>query len=327
MLDESLKQPVAGRPLCSPSTPLDSPRRDCSLSDYRRFISAQGMQIVEDEGCYWVEKRNHFWESAPSHRRVSLSPAMAIKLFALGAFAIRYTCPDNVGTPTFEYVWDDKQYGLGSLHKDAKRNVRKNMAVCSFRPVQFELLAREGCAINRDVYARQHRQPDFQTNQSKWKAYIETCATLPFVEAYGIFHREKLCGYSLVLFVDDYCYTFHPYAHSDYLKFCPMNVLIYSLVQDVLQRPGVSCISYGVESYTPRPTLERFKIAMGCRKRILQRRIVVHPLLRPAFTNPGIWLIQKILRHAKPRIAEQFSIFASAVRDIPDNSTAHSESE
>lgn len=303
-------------------------QREYSLKDYHDFVAAQGLRIVEDESCYWVEKRKHFWESAPSHRRVRLSSAIAKKLFALGAFAIRYTCSDEEGRPTFEYIWDDKQYGLESLHKDAKRNVRKNMDVCIFRPINFDLLIQKGCAINRDVYSRQNREPDFQTDQGRWKAYLETCARLRFMEAYGVFYNDKLCAYSLALFVDDYCYTFHPYAHSDYLKFYPMNVLIFSLVRHILQRPGVSCVSYGVESYTPRPTLERFKIAMGCHKRVLGRQIVVHPLLRPVFTTPGVWLTQKILRHLRPNVAEQFAIFAGAVRGVePSYSAEQSESE
>ena len=275
-----------------------------------------------------MEKRKHFWESAPSHRRVRLSPAIAKKLFALGAYAIRYTCPDGEGSPTFEYIWDDKQYGLESLHKDAKRNVRKNLDVCIFKPIDYDLLIQEGCAINRDVYSRQKREPDFQTNQGRWRAYLETCAKLSFMEAYGVFYNHRLCGYSLALFVDDYCYTFHPYAHSDYLKFYPMNVLIYSLVRHILQRPGVSCVSYGVESYTPRPTLERFKIAMGCRKRVLGRQILVHPFLRPALSTPGVWLTEKILRRVKPSVAEQFAIFAGAVRGVePHHPAEQSEIE
>jgi hypothetical protein len=285
--------------------------------DYYRFVAAQGLRVVEDESCYWVEKRKHFWESAPSHRRVRLSAAISKKLFALGAFAIRYTCPDGEGTPTCEYIWDNKEYGLDSLHKDAKRNVRKNMAVCQFKPIDFEFLKRYGYAINQNVYSRQNREGDFQTDQKQWKIYLETCAGLPFVEAYGIFIGDELCAYSMALFVDDYCYTFHPYAHSDYLKFYPMNVLIFSLVQHILQRPDVSCVCYGVESYTPRPTLERFKIAMGCRKRALRRQIVVHPLLRPTLSNPGAWLTQKALQYLKPSLAENFAIFSRAVRGLP----------
>jgi hypothetical protein len=297
----------------SPSPVLDN---GSIPKDYFRFVSAQGLRIVEDKTCLWVEKRSRFWESAPSHRRVVLSHAVSRKLFALGALAIRYTCPDDRGTETCEYIWDDKNYGPQSLHKNSRYSVRKNLDLCIFRPIDFDLLIREGCTINQNVYERQDRKSDFQTDPLQWKRYMETCAGLPFVEAYGVFIQDRLCAYSLALFVDDYCYTFHPYAHSNYLKFYPMNVLIFSLVQRILQRPGVRCISYGVESYTSRPTLERFKIAMGCRKSSLRRQIVVHPLFRPAFTNSGAWLTERALKLFMPSLAEDFSIFSRVVRGI-----------
>jgi hypothetical protein len=274
------------------------------------------MRIIEGESCFWIEKRRHLWESAPAHRHIRLSAAEAASLFRLGAIAIRYTCNQDEGTPTYQYVWDDKNFGLESLHKDSRRNVRKNMEVCSFQQIDFELLAREGCAINRSVFARQDRQPeDFQTDESKWIAYMKVCQSMPFLDAYGIFIEDRLCAYSLVIYCDDYCYTLHPYAHSEYFKFYPMNVLIYRIVKTVLERPTVRCVSYGMESYTPRPTLERFKIAMGCRKDSVGRRIVVHPFARPLFSGAGAWLVEHALRWTRPAVATNFSIFAQAVQN------------
>lgn len=296
-----------------------SPRLEMNMeansADYVRFVTAQGMRIIEGKSCYWVEKRSHLWESAPAHRRVHLSADETAMLFRLGAIAIRYTCNEDEGTPTCEYIWDDKNFGLASLHKDARRNVRKNMEVCKFKPIDFELLAREGCAINRSVFARQDRQrEEFQTDEAKWNAYMKVCQSMPFLEAFGVFIEDRLCAYSVVLFCDDYCYTFHPYARSDYFKFYPMNVLIYRLVKTVLERPGVRCVSYGMQSYTSRPTLERFKIAMGCRKASVGRRIVVHPFARPFLSGSGAWLVERTLKCVRPTLASQFSIFAQAVQ-------------
>ncbi|MGO9589674.1 MAG: hypothetical protein ACLP3K_06470 [Candidatus Acidiferrales bacterium] len=291
---------------------------DANSQDYLRFVTAQGMRIVEGKSSYWIEKRSRFWESAPAHRRVHLPEDEAAMLFRLGAIAIRYTCNEDQGTPTCQYIWDDKNFSLESLHKDARRNVRKNIGVCKFKPIDFEFLAREGCAINRDVFSRQDRdEEEFQTDKTKWMAYMKVCQSMPFVEAYGVFIEDRLCAYSLVLFVDDYCYTLHPYARAEFFKFYPMNVLIYLLVKTVLERPSVRCVSYGMQSYTSRPTLERFKIAMGCRKDSLGMRIVVHPLARPLFSAPGAWVTERALRLLKPRMGSQFAVFSQAVRNQP----------
>lgn len=283
---------------------------------YMQFVSAQGYRIRQGRQCHWIEKRPRLWESAPSHRSIHLESDEATSLFRLGALALRYTCPLDEGAHTYQYIWDDKNFSLESLHKDARRNVRKNFDVCRFKRIGFDLLAREACHINRVVFARQDRDgEDFQTDDSKWQAYMKVCATMPFLEAYGVFIDDRLCAYSLVIFCDDYGYTLHPYAHPEYFKFYPMNVLIYCLVKTVLARPEVRYVSYGVESYTARPTLERFKIAMGCRKAPLGRRITIHPLARPFFSPVGSRIIEGALRVLRPRAAARFSIFARAYRD------------
>jgi hypothetical protein len=184
------------------------------------------------------------------------------------------------------------------------------------RRVDCKLLSEEGCAINRSVLARQgrHMPVSFLTDQVLWKKYMVVCESLPFVEAYGAFVEDRLCAFSLALLMDDYCYTYHPYASTEYLKHYPMNVLIYSIVRTMLDRPSVSCVSYGLESFASRPTLERFKLAMGCRKRPIGRRVLVHPLARPVFSRPGAWLAQKVLQRVKPGLVEDFATFSRALR-------------
>jgi hypothetical protein len=287
-----------------------------SLADLRRFAGAQGMRIYEGESTLWVEKRQFFLESLPQHRRIHLSRREAARMFLRGAAVIRYTCDETEGSSSFEYVWDDKSYGLDSLHKDAKRNVRKNLDSCNVRRVPYDLLRAEGCAINRSVFARQGRQMpvSFLTDERLWRNYLDVCETLPFVEAYGAFIEERLCAFSLVLLMDDYCYTYHPFASAESLKHYAMNVLIYSLVRTMLDRPEISCVSYGLESFVPHPTLERFKLAMGCRKRPIGRRILVNPLARPIFSAPGAWLTGKVLQLCKPGLTDEFQKLSRALQ-------------
>jgi len=288
------------------------------LRELRRFAEAQGMRIIEGESCLWVEKRKFFLESLPQHRRVQLQPGEASRLFRRGAGVIRYTCDETEGSSSFEYVWDDKNYGLESLAKDAKRNIRRNIESCIVRPVDYKLLSEKGCAINRSVLERQgrHTSQSFLTDPTLWEKYICVCEGLPFIEAFGAFVNDQLCAYSLTLRMDDYCYTYHPFASTDYLKHYPMNVLIYSLVKEMLGRPDVSCVSYGLASFAPRPSLERFKLAMGCRKRPIGRRVLIHPLARPLFSGPGAWITEKVLQRVKPGLLEDFATFSQSLQPV-----------
>jgi hypothetical protein len=286
------------------------------LEELYRFATAQGMRILEGESCLWVEKRKFFLESTPPHRRVHLRSGEAARLFLRGVAAVRFTCDETEGSPSFEYVWDDKKYDLDSLAKDAKRNVRLNLESCAVRRIEFGYLAQKGCAINRSVLARQGRSTDsFLTNEESWKGYMSVCETLSFLEAYGAFVEDQLCAFIVTLRLDDVCYTYHPHALAEYRTHYPMNVLLYSVVKTMLARPGISCVSYGLESFAARPTLERFKLAMGCRKRPIGRRLMIHPLARPLFSQRGARIAQHVLRRVKPGLVDDFCTFTQAVQN------------
>lgn len=280
-----------------------------------RLAAAQGARIVEGDSCLWVEKRAFFFESVPPHLAVHLEFKEAARLFLRGAAAIRYTCPEEKGVPTFEYICDNRNYDLDSLAADARRRVRRGLDSCAVEQVDFDRLAREGCAINRSVLSRQGRSMhSFLADESMWKGYMAVCESLPFVEAYGALVKGNLCAFTLAVRVDDYSYLLHTHSHSDYLKFSPMNALFFTVTKTMLGRTGVSCVSQGLESFASRPDLERFKLAMGYRKRAISRKVVVHPLARPIFSRPGAWLAQKVLKRVKPDLVGDFSVFARALQ-------------
>jgi hypothetical protein len=113
--------------------------------------------------------------------------------------------------------------------------------------------------------------------------------------------------------MDGYAYTYHPFASAESLKHYAMNVLIYSIVRTMLDRPEIHCVSYGLESFVPHPTLERFKLAMGCRKRPIGRRVLVNPLARPIFSSPGTWVTGKLLHAFRPGLTDEFEKLSRAL--------------
>jgi len=286
-----------------------------SLFDVSRFVAAQGMQCLQGESCLWVEKKKFFFESVPGHRQIRLEPGEAARLFKQGALAIRYTCAETEGTPSFEYVCDDENFGLDSLAPDARRRVRRGLETCCVRPVPFETLAREGCAINQSVFTRQGRVTrSVMTDESCWERYMTICAELPGIEAYGAFLEDRLIGFSIAVYLDDYCYLFHTHAFSEFMKFNPIYALTYTVVRNALQKPEIKYVSQGLESFLVLPEVERFKLAMGFHKKPLGRRVELSPWARPLFSTPASWLVGKLLRQFRPGLWEDFSAFSTALR-------------
>jgi len=281
------------------------------MRDLIRFVSAQKVRYFGRESFIWVRKRPGFLDSFPPHRRARLQRGEAVRFFAEGIAAIRYTCDDGKGAQSFEYIWDDKNFGLESLHKSSRRNVRRGLWWCEVRRVDFELLAREGCAINRSVFARHSRQMDsVLTYETKWKDYIRAFRDYPFFEAYGVFIQGRLRAFSLAHLIDDYCYLVHPHAATEYLRYCPVHVLVYTIVKSMLERPDVHRVSAGLEPFYPRPSVERFKLTMGCRKAPICRRVLVNPIARPFFSGFGAAFVKPALNLLKPQLVEDYSAFS-----------------
>jgi len=283
--------------------------------DISRFAGAQGMNSIQGESCLWVEKRRFFFESVPGHRRIRLAPGEANWLFRQGALAIRYTCDENEGESSFEYVCSDENFSLATLAPDARRRVRRGLEACEIKPVGFEVLAAEGCAINRSVYSRQGRVVESSlTDQRAWMHYMTVCSELSGLDAHGAFLDGRLIGFSVTAYVDDYCYLFHTHAYSDCMKLSPIYALTFTVMQKALARPGIRNVSQGLQSFLDLPEVERFKLAMGFQKRPLGRRVEISPLARPIFSRPGAWIVGKLLNKLSPGLWQDFSAFAHALQ-------------
>ena len=281
---------------------------------YRFLADAQGGRFFQTGSALWFETRRFVFDSAPAHRLVVLDRGEANHLFRSGAAIIRYTCGSAEGSPSFEFICDDRDYGFHSLAADARRRVRRGLDSCAVKPIGMDLLASSGAAINRSVLERQGRgKGSFLVEDAQWKKYLNLCGTFSNVEAFGAFVEGRLCAFALAALLDDYCYLYHTHGHSDYLKQSPMNALVFTITREMLKRPEVVCVSQGVEPFLARPELEHFKLAMGYRKRPIRRQMLVNPVLQPFLSRPVRWAAERMLRGSRPQWLEGFSRIVNAV--------------
>ena len=283
---------------------------------YARFLTAQGMRSVRVAETLWVQKQPCFLESVPPHRRVHLHPAEARQLFLRGYLVLRYTCEESEGAASAEYVCDDPHYALETLHPKARNKVRQGLKNCEVRPVEFALLKRKGCAINCSVLQRQGRLgPLYLRDQACWERYISFCEATPDVEAFGAFVGGELRAYTMIVRLDDYAYTYHPFAETTSLPYRPMNALIFWVTQRFLQTPGIRRVSYGLEPLNAQPALEEFKVGMGFRPVRLGRRIVLSPLARPLVSPRAAALVRAIKqRIINTPLLEDYLTFVESYR-------------
>jgi hypothetical protein len=265
---------------------------------YAEFLSAQGMRTVRTGDHLWVEKQKFCLENVPPHTRIHVDDSEARNLFLRGYLVLRYSCEESEGVPSAEYVCDEPNYGLESLNAKARNKVRQGLKNCVVRSVEFDQLKRGGCGINRRVFERQGRVgPIFLRDQQCWEQYLERCKKTAGVEAYAAFVGSDLCAYMLIVRVDDYAYTYHPFADSARLQFRPMNALLFWVTQRLLQSPEVRRVSYGLESLVSQPALEEFKSGMGFKALPIGRRILLNPLARPLVSRSAASLMRGLKQH------------------------------
>lgn len=265
---------------------------------YAQFLSAQGMRSVRVGTHLWVEKQRLCLESVPPHTRIHVDSAEARQLFLRGFLVLRYSCDESEGVSSAEYICEDPNYGLQSLDPKARNKVRQGLKNCNIKSLEFEVLKRAGCAINRGVLQRQGRiGPSFLRDQHCWERYLKKCEETAGVEAYGAFVSGELCAYTLIVRVDDYAYTYHPFADTSRLQFRPMNALIFWVTQRLLLESGVRRVSYGLESMVAQPALEEFKSCMGFKAVPIGRRILLNPLARPLVSSNAAALIRRVKQH------------------------------
>jgi len=262
---------------------------------YAQFLAAQGLAAVRAAGHLWIEKQSLCLESIPPHRLIRLRSAEAWNLFLRGYLVLRYSCEESEGTPSKEHVCEDRDYSLDSLDAKARNKVRQGLKNCVVRQIEFSELRRNGCAINQSAFQRQGRVgPEFLREPRLWEQYLANCENTADVEAFGAFVGAELCAYTLIVRLEDYAYTYHPFASTAYLQFRPMNALIFWVTQKLMQIPGIRRVSYGLESLTAHPALEEFKAGMGFKALPIGRRILLNPLARPLVSGHAVSLMRKV---------------------------------
>ncbi|HDR7514042.1 GNAT family N-acetyltransferase [Bacillus mobilis] len=251
------------------------------VEDYIRFLRESGEKITEIEGDYYLELRKNFYESIPPHRVVKSNKKPR------NSIGVRYTT-DQGNVVNNEFICDVDSYNLNTLHSKARNQTRRGLENCEVREITIEDVRERGLEINRSVLGRQGRMgPEKLSSLEGWNEYLEIIKKYDDIQVFGAFVEGKLCAYTLVIKLENYAYLYHPMSDSAYLKYYPMNALIYTVTQNYLDSHPNGFISYGLESLKGLKSLNTFKERMGYRRREIKRNVNLNPLINVALKMPG----------------------------------------
>ena len=258
---------------------------------FRRFLELQGRPVIASESGYWYNAGGGVYLSIPYVRTIDPDPAELAGLFRrFRILGVKYSTADPTrGRSGGIYVVRDREYGLHSLKSSARSSVQKGLASCVIREIDFDYLQQHGLPLNWDTMERQKRDDPFFSDPALWARLCQAGRQVEGAGAWGAFVGDDLAAYMIVFLVDD-CYNIlHEMSRTDLRQHFPNNALQYSVIQTMMTRPGIHCVSAGLEPILEIPGLDRFKRYAGYEKLPCNYIVALHPLPRAVLLGRAGW--------------------------------------
>lgn len=197
---------------------------------------------------------------------------------------------------TYEFILKSEVYSLEHFERKTRNRIKKSLANCSFKRPELLDLLNEGLEINRKTLKRQRRNDVLLSDRRLWSRYISTLYEDSGFYFLGAYFNGRMVGYIVLFQLEDKIIIQHAFIEKNGSEqTAPMNGLIYTMVNQMIQERGSIYISYGLDSIKDLPELNRFKMNMLFQRSPITRVYIIHPLILPFVRFVAFWYI-KVLR-------------------------------
>ncbi len=261
------------------------------------WIKRQGYHVVGTATSYWYEIMPHTYQAVPYHHLITPSDSELRQLLhGERAAALRYSTALEAGEGKVSYhvINRDKAYDIAQLSKSTRYDVRKGLRHAGVEPVSLARLASEGWALRQETLARQGRSG--AETAPWWERLCRSAEGLPGFEAWGAVRGGKMMASILTLIMEDWCVGLYQQCCAEALTTCVNNALTYSFTKEVLGRPGINQVFYGLHSLDADEKLDKFKFRMGYVVKPIRQRIVVNRWMRGLLNGVSHHVLKAALR-------------------------------
>lgn len=179
----------------------------------------------------------------------------------------------------YEYILETSDYRIEKFSSKTRNQIRKSLKDCEFKKPPLSDLLKYGLIINKQTLGRQGRDDKFLTSKSRWHKYIKSFYNNDEVIFLGAYSHNILIAYIIVYEVNDKFTILHPFSDRNHSSSNPMNGLLFTLINELLNTRNYIKISYGLESVNLLPGLNKFKSSMLFQKMSTTRIFLINPLL------------------------------------------------
>ena len=253
------------------------------------FFNELGCRVIQLEGGIWHSNGARIFQPLLMKGPIEVSTSDKKLLWDEGSLFLRYPAAvDDIGIPSYIYLVDDKNYDLDSLHGNQRKETRRSLRKCKVERIEIDYLIKNGLDLISDTYARQGRNLD-EWGLNWWKRNFELSAKNPLFEAWGAFVGKELGAFRIDFTYRGGFYGDVLFNRTSLLKYQVMNALMFVSTREVIRRPEIDHVSYGIRAtFGDTLSLNRFKESIGYRRIDIVEKIEIATIIRPFFKTDHI---------------------------------------
>ena len=260
---------------------------------FAEWMRRQDHQVIRTVNGYWAQVGPRVYQAFPFHDLIVPDDKdLDQLLFEQQAIGLRYSMPweGHQGIASYHVVYSGEDYALGDLSKKVRYDVRKGLGVASVEPISFSRAARDGWELRAETLERQGRTA--AETRDWWQRLCHSSDGLDGFETWAAVSDGLLVASLIAFTCDDCCSILYQQSRTEFLSMGVNNALVWVFSSEVLKRPGINRIFYGLHSLDAPLSVDQFKFRMGYGAKPVRQRVVFHPWLRP-FAN---WASHAVLR-------------------------------
>lgn len=257
------------------------------LEDLQHFYHRIGQSAVISEGGLWLNETRLSLMTIPGVLPLRPSRMEVQRLLRQsGKMAAVFGCGFETGRVVDSFWVRDRDYGLHSLQRQFRQQVKAAQQVCICRPVDWGEMAALALPVNRETFRRRGRGRTSMTEPDLWLKYCHAAAALPGYEVMGCFVQGELAAYMVTWVHEGVCFGLHMFWSDAYRAAHPTHALYYETVRERMVRPGIEAMTVGRQSIPAMTSVDRFKGHAGFVREPCRVGIVLHPAWSWLLANP-----------------------------------------
>lgn len=252
-----------------------------SPSPIGRYFRAAGHAVHERDGVCWVEIGKLSVIAVPATQPIDVSPAAVDDVLrATGRLAATYVSAAGQGVPAAAWWVRDANYGLESVQRQFRQNLRRGQDHVTVRRLEGDELRRLGLAVHCETIAARQGPAPPTTRPDGWNRFCDVLADDERFDAVGCFVDGILAAYIVSLTTDGQCLGLVAYCAPRFEAARPAHWLYHRFAAEMIRRPGVRGVTVGRQLIPARPSLDSFKRHAGYVPEPIFVAAVLHPRWR-----------------------------------------------